>query len=90
MAKKAWKPAAAAPSKRRVYTDKFRRQAVQMMLDGHTAASVAEDWGSRAPICFTAGSETNSNAPARLPRPWKRVYASWKPSCTASSGNATF
>ena len=42
MGKKAWKPAAAVPSKRRVYTDEFRREAVQMMLDGHTAASVAE------------------------------------------------
>jgi len=45
MAKKAWKPAAAVPSKRRVYTDEFRREAVQMMLDGHTAASVAERLG---------------------------------------------
>jgi len=45
MAKKAGKPEPAAPPKRRVYTDEFRREAVQMMLDGHTAASVAERLG---------------------------------------------
>jgi transposase len=32
-------------SKRRRFTDEFRRDAVQMMLDGHTAASVAERLG---------------------------------------------
>jgi transposase len=31
--------------KRRRFTDEFRRDAVQMMLDGHTAASVAERLG---------------------------------------------
>ena len=41
MAKKGWKPGATSRSKRRVFTDEFRREAVQMMLDGHTAASVA-------------------------------------------------
>ncbi|MBX7106638.1 MAG: transposase [Gemmataceae bacterium] len=30
---------------RRRYTDEFRRDAVQMMLDGHSAASVAERLG---------------------------------------------
>ena len=45
MANKARKPEPAAPPKRRVYTDEFRREAVQMMLDGHTAASVAERLG---------------------------------------------
>ena len=45
MGKKAWKPGARARSKRRAFTDEFRREAVQMMLDGHTAASVAERLG---------------------------------------------
>jgi transposase-like protein len=45
MDKKARKPEPAARSKRRVFTDEFRREAVQMMLDGHTAASVAERLG---------------------------------------------
>ena len=45
MGKKAWKPDDVARSKRRVFTAEFRREAVQMMLDGHTAASVAERLG---------------------------------------------
>jgi transposase len=44
MDKKARRPEAAHP-KRRVFTDEFRREAVQMMLDGHTAASVADRLG---------------------------------------------
>jgi transposase len=34
-----------APARRRRFTDEFRRDAVQMMLDGHSAASVAERLG---------------------------------------------
>lgn len=34
---------------RRVFTDEFRREAVQMLLDGHTAASVAERLGLSHP-----------------------------------------
>jgi transposase len=45
MGNKAGKPEPAAPPKRRVFTDEFRREAVQMMLDGHTPASVAERLG---------------------------------------------
>jgi transposase len=45
MAKKARKPELPARVQRRVFTDEFRREAVQMMLDGHTAASVAERLG---------------------------------------------
>ena len=37
------KPSSRAP--RRQYTEEFRREAVQMMLDGHSAASVAERLG---------------------------------------------
>ena len=42
------KPAAPVP-KRRQFTDEFRRDAVQMMLDGHTAASVAQRLGISCP-----------------------------------------
>ena len=45
MAKKAGKPVPPIRSRRREYTEEFRREAVQMMLDGHTAASVAERLG---------------------------------------------
>lgn len=39
----------ATPPKRRRFTDEFRREAVQMMLDGHTAASVAQRLGLSNP-----------------------------------------
>src|SRR5580704_12423186 len=38
------KPSASAPKRRR-FTAEFRREAVQMMLDGHSAASVAQRLG---------------------------------------------
>ena len=49
MGKKAWKAEESARPKRRVFTDEFRREAVQMLLDGHTAASVAERLGLSHP-----------------------------------------
>jgi transposase len=33
------------PTKRRQYTEEFRRDAVQMLLDGHSAGTVAERLG---------------------------------------------
>src|SRR5882724_5844514 len=49
MAKKAHsQPAVLVPTRRR-FTEEFRREAVQMMLDGHTAASVAERLGISCP-----------------------------------------
>jgi transposase len=43
-------PSPAIPvAKRRRFTAEFRRDAVQMMLDGHTAASVAERLGLSGP-----------------------------------------
>ena len=45
MAKQARKPEPTTRSRRREYTEEFRREAVQMMLDGHTAVSVAERLG---------------------------------------------
>lgn len=42
------KKAVSARLPRRRFTDEFRRDAVQMMLDGHTAASVAERLGIRS------------------------------------------
>ncbi len=35
------------PSRRRRYTEEFKAEAVQMLLDGHTAASVCERLGYR-------------------------------------------
>jgi transposase len=45
MARKAPIQSDASKTRRRRFTEAFRRDAVQMMLDGHTAASVAERLG---------------------------------------------
>lgn len=45
MARKTEPAVEVAPVKRRRYPEEFRREAVQMMLDGHSAASVAERLG---------------------------------------------
>ena len=49
MAKQSPPPRTVPVPKRRRFTDEFRREAVQMMLDGHTAASVAERLGISCP-----------------------------------------
>jgi transposase len=45
MTKTVGKPASPIRSRRREFTEEFRREAVQMLLDGHTAPSVAERLG---------------------------------------------
>ena len=45
MATKARKPEPPVRAARRVFSLEFRREAVQMLFDGHTAASVAERLG---------------------------------------------
>ncbi len=47
MARKA--PTPARPRSRRQFTDEFRRDAVQMLLDGHSAASIVERLGLSGP-----------------------------------------
>lgn len=39
------KKSPATPESRRSYSDEFRQEAVQMLLDGHSAASVAQRLG---------------------------------------------
>ena len=34
-----------SPKKRRVYTDEFKQEAVQMLLDGHSASSIVQRLG---------------------------------------------
>jgi transposase len=49
MARKASRQPVLPVAKRRRFDEEFRREAVQMMLDGHTAASVAERLGISCP-----------------------------------------
>ena len=45
MIKKAGRVEPSRPKRRREFTEEFSREAVQMLLDGHAAASVAERLG---------------------------------------------
>ena len=49
MLKKAGRREPSSRKRRREFTEDFRREAVQMLLDGHTAASVAERLGLAGP-----------------------------------------
>jgi len=49
MTKKAGKQKPVTRAPRREFTEEFRREAVQMMLDGHTAGSVAGRLGLAGP-----------------------------------------
>jgi transposase len=49
MSRKALTPPLKAGASRRLFTDEFRRDAVQMLLEGHSAASVAERLGMSSP-----------------------------------------
>jgi transposase len=49
MPRKAPTASPSATPKRRRFTDEFRREAVQMLVDGHTASSVAERLGLSSP-----------------------------------------
>ena len=49
MPRKAPTPSPSITRTRRRFTDEFRREAVQMLVDGHTAASVAERLGLSSP-----------------------------------------
>src|SRR5437764_14354131 len=45
MSKKAEMPKPSRPARGREFTEEFRREAVQMLLDGHSAASIAQRLG---------------------------------------------
>jgi transposase len=45
MTKKARTPEPPSQARRREFTPEFRREAVQMLLDGHTAASIVQRLG---------------------------------------------
>ncbi len=49
MSRKTPKPSLKADASRRRFTDEFRRDAVQMLLDGHSAASIVERLGLSCP-----------------------------------------
>lgn len=57
------------PQTRRRFTDEFKREAVQMLLDGHSALSVAEKpSGPSREACFCE-SGWRPHVPGLCPRP---------------------
>ena len=78
MARKATSNRRSPSVRRRQFTEEFRRDAVQMMLDGHTAASVAERLGLSGPDSSvplegaTTPTQRSGRLVARRPRPRTR------------------
>ena len=76
--------------RRRVFTEEFRREAVQMLLDVQTAMSVTERLGlSHANLLYVRNVK-NPNVLAQSPPRSKNVSGNCNLSCTASNVNATF
>ena len=59
--------------KRQSYSREFRQEAVQMVLDGHSVASVAERLGLSSANLLLAGRRRSSAAQARRQTPGDRV-----------------
>jgi len=55
---------------RREYDHEFKRQAVQMPVDGHSAASIVEGLGISGTICFIAGDSSRLAKLAPSPAHW--------------------
>ena len=84
------RPKPSAPvSKRRRFTDEFRREAVQMMLDGHSAASVAQRLGISSPTLLYRWKQQQLRQAGPSPPRSMSVSANSKPNCFGFSGNAT-
>ena len=74
---------------RRVYTDELKSEAVQMLLDGHSAESVASNLGLSGTNLLYRWKASTSRRAVRPPRRWRAACANLRTSCGASSGNVT-
>jgi transposase-like protein len=75
--------------KRRQFTDEFRREAVQMMLDGLSASAVAERLGLADPTLLYVWKKKLVTREDRSRARSTSASGTWKPSCSASSGSGT-
>ena len=64
------KPLKDTSKSRRKFTDQFKRDAVQMLLDGHTASSIVDRLGLTVQTCCTDGSESSCDKVAPSLRRW--------------------
>jgi transposase len=67
--------------KRRRFTEEFKAEAVQMLLDGHAAASICQRLGLSPNLLYRWKRDAIRERGARSV--WKVACASSKPSCGA-------
>ena len=84
MTKKAGRLEPPRPKRRREFTEEFRREAVQMLLDGHSAASVAERLGlAGTNLLYRWKREQLNERTGPVATSLERASTNWKSSCTA-------
>ena len=74
---------------RRRYTAEFKSVAIQMLLDGHTAASVCQHWGLSNPTLLYRWKQDGARQGGVMAVGWRCGCGSWKPNCVVSSVSAT-
>ena len=75
---------------RRQYSDELKSEAVQMLLDGHSAVPWCLVLGSAEPALFIVGRRIWSRRVAQRRRRWRRECRSWKRNCVAWSKSETY
>jgi hypothetical protein len=63
---------------RRAYPEELKKEAVQMLLDGHSASSWLTTLASATPRCCTAGKPRSLARKGRRHLPWRCEYGSSK------------
>ena len=89
MARKAPLPSPKPAATRRQFTEEFRRDAVQMLLDGHTATSIAQRLGLSCPTLLYRWKANQLHRSGPSPRRSRIASANSKPNCSASPASAT-
>lgn len=75
---------------RRSFPDEFKEEAVQMLLDGHSASSVCQRLGLSGPNLLYRGKKEFLEKKGVWLRVGSSVCGSWRPSCVVSSGSVRF
>jgi transposase-like protein len=75
-------------AQRRVYPEELKKEAVQMLLDGHSAASIAQNLGIGQTSQLYRWPRSSAKRAERLPH-WGSEYGSSKINSAAPSGSAT-
>src|SRR5207248_3986 len=74
---------------RRVYPEELKKEAVQMLLDGHSAPRWLKTSASAIPRCCTAGRPRFLAKKGGRPPLWRCACSSSNSNCAASSGSET-